>query len=61
MIGEGRGVDVVLILGEDHAVQVVLHVVVSCERESAEQTNKVTTWLTGRWILPRADKDEYNS
>ena len=34
------------VLGEDRAVQVVLRVVVGCERESAARTNRVTTWMT---------------
>ena len=43
---------------EDRAVKVVLRVVVGCEREGAARTNKVTTWMTGGWILLCADKDE---
>ena len=41
VLGEGRGVEVVLdvqcVLGEDRAVQVVLRVVVGCEREKVRQ------------------------
>ena len=43
VLGEGRGVQVVLdvqsVLGEDRADQVVLRVVVGCEREGAARTN----------------------
>ena len=64
-LGEGRGVEVVLdvfcVLGKDRAVQVVLHVVVGCEREGAARIKRVTTWMTGGWILLCADKDECNS
>ena len=44
VLGEGRGVEVVLdvqsVLGQDRAVQV------GCEREGAARTNRVTTWMT---------------
>ena len=38
--------DVQSVLREDRAVQVVLRVVVGCEREGAARTNMAMAWMT---------------